>query len=164
VQQHGGIVRVYSAPGEGATFEVYLPADSRPAIGSDAPAHTHGTAGSETILIAEDEDLVRRPIVLLLQAAGYHTLAASNGLEAIRLLRENPEPVHLALLDVVMPELDGPETWAQLQRMRPGLRVIFASGYAEGRHVERLPADAEVVQKPFRTAELLTRIRMKLDE
>jgi len=164
VQQHGGIVRVHSAPGQGSTFEVDLPADSRPALASDAPVRTQSAPGHETILIAEDEELVRRPIVLLLEAAGYRTIAASNGLEAIRLLRESDEPVHLALLDVVMPELGGPETWAELQRMRPGLRVLFASGYAEGRQVERMPPDAEVVQKPFRTAELLTRIRRKLDE
>jgi PAS domain S-box-containing protein len=164
VHQHGGIVRVHSALGEGATFEVYFPADVRPAVRSEAPVRAPGAPGNETILIAEDEDLVRRPVILLLEAAGYRTLAASNGLEAIRLLREHDEPVHLALLDVMMPELGGPETWKELQRMRPGLRVLFASGYADDRQVEHLPPDAEIVQKPFRTAELLTRIRKKLAE
>ena len=163
VQQHGGLVRVYSAPAEGATFEVFLPADTRPATGSEAPVRTHSAPGDETILIAEDEELVRRPLVLLLEAAGYRTLVASNGVEAVRLLRESDQPVHLALLDVVMPELDGPETYAQLRSLRPGLRVLFASGYADGRHAAQLPLDAEVVPKPFRTADLLARIRRKLD-
>jgi PAS domain S-box-containing protein len=164
VQQHGGVVRVHSAPGRGSTFEVDLPADSRPALPSDAPVRAHGALGNETILIAEDEELVRQPVVMLLEAAGYRVIAASNGLEAIRLLRESDEQVHLALLDVVMPELGGADTWLELQRMRPGLRVLLASGYAEGRQVEHLPPDTEVVQKPFRSAELLARIRRKLDE
>jgi PAS domain S-box-containing protein len=164
VHQHGGSLRVHSAPGEGATFEVYFAADSRPVLRSEVPTTTHSTTGHETILIAEDEALVRKPVVQLLEAAGYRTLAVSNGLEAIRLLREDNQPVHLALLDVVMPELDGPQTWQELQRLRPELRVLFASGYAEDRHVALLPGDAEVISKPFRSTELLTRIRRKLDE
>jgi PAS domain S-box-containing protein len=164
VHQHGGFVRVHSAPGEGATFEVYFPADSRPAIKSEVPVSGDDAPGHETILIAEDEELVRKPVVLLLEAAGYRVLAARNGADALRLLRELDEPVHLALLDMVMPELDGPETWVQMQQLRPHMCVLFASGYAEGRHLERLPPDAEVVQKPFRASELLTRVRRKLDE
>jgi len=107
---------------------------------------------------------VRRPVVRVLEGAGYRTLAASNGLEAIRLLREHEHAVALVILDVVMPELGGPDAWERLRAIRPDLRVIFTSGYADDRYRSRLPPDAELLQKPFHTEELLRRIRRKLDE
>jgi two-component system cell cycle sensor histidine kinase/response regulator CckA len=164
VQQHGGFVRVESAPMKGATFEVLLPADSRPAMPSEVPGPPDVAPARETILLAEDEDHVRRALVMVLEAEGFRTIAAHNGLEAVRLLRDYPEPVHLALLDVVMPELAGPDAWTELVRIRPNLRVLFASGYADTSELERLPPGAEVVPKPFRTAELLARIRKMLDD
>jgi two-component system, cell cycle sensor histidine kinase and response regulator CckA len=163
VQQHGGLIHIRSELGKGATFEIHLAADDgrAPDVGEEIGAAPRG--GRETILLAEDEELVRRAVVQMLQRAGYRTFTASNGLEAIRLLRELSEPVHLALLDVVMPELGGPEAWEHIRSLRPGLRVLFASGYADSRYLSRLPPDAEVVQKPFRLDELLARIRRKLD-
>ena len=121
-------------------------------------------SGQETILLAEDEERVRKAVVQILQRAGYRTIAAADGREAIRLLREHPEPVHLAILDVVMPELGGPETWELLRSSHPGLRVIFTSGYADTRYLKRLPPDADVIGKPFRAEELLSRIRKKFDQ
>ena len=168
VQQHGGLVHVDSEVGQGTAFQVYLPADDRPAIATDAGAasavmHPHPQR-RETILIAEDEELVRRPVVRILEGAGYRTLAASNGLEAIRILREHAHAVALVILDVVMPELGGPDAWERIRAIRPDLRVIFVSGYADDRYRSRLPPGAEVLEKPFRTEELLQRIRRKLDE
>jgi two-component system, cell cycle sensor histidine kinase and response regulator CckA len=163
VQQHGGLIHIRSELGQGATFEIYLSADSRLVPDAGEKIGTAAPGGRETILLAEDEELVRRAVVQMLQRAGYRVITASNGLEAIRLLRELSQPVHLALLDVVMPELGGPEAWEQIRSLRPGLRVLFASGYADSRYLSRLPPDAEVVQKPFRVEELLGRIRRKLD-
>ncbi len=168
LEQHGGLVHADSEVGLGTAFKVYLPADDRPAITTDAGAPSAATRphpyGRETILIAEDEELVRRPVVRVLEGAGYRTLAASNGLEAIRLLREHEHAVALVILDVVMPELGGPDAWERLRAIRPDLRVIFTSGYADDRYRSRLPPDAELLQKPFHTEELLRRIRRKLDE
>jgi two-component system, cell cycle sensor histidine kinase and response regulator CckA len=164
VQQHEGLVQVYSELGVGSTFKIYLPADSRRLSEGPSQSEPALAYGQETILLAEDEPRVRRAAVQLLQRAGYHTIAAANGFEAIRLLRERKEPVHLALLDVVMPELGGPETWEQLRSLRPSLRVLFTSGYADERYRKRLPPDAEVLEKPFRREELLSRVRKKLDE
>jgi CheY-like chemotaxis protein len=114
--------------------------------------------------VVEDEERVRRAVVQILERAGYRTLAAENGLEAIRLLREHEGRVHLVFLDVVMPELGGPETWERMQKVRDGLRVLFTSGYAGDQSREQLPPDAEVLAKPFRSEELLSRIRKKLDD
>jgi PAS domain S-box-containing protein len=163
VQQHGGLIHIRSEVGQGTTFEIYLSADDRVALDAGEEPGTAPPGGRETILLAEDEELVRRAVVQMLQRAGYRVVTASNGLEAVRLLRELSQPVHLALLDVVMPGLGGPEAWEQIRNLRPGLRVLFASGYADSGYLSRLPPNAEVVQKPFRVEELLGRIRRKLD-
>jgi two-component system cell cycle sensor histidine kinase/response regulator CckA len=164
VEQHGGMVHVYSEIGQGTTFKVYLPADARLAADVGDKLEAMPPRGQETILLAEDDERVRKVVVQILERAGYRTIAAADGVEAIRLLREGNEQVHLVLLDVVMPELGGPETWEQMRTLRRGLRVVFTSGYADDRYLSRLPPDAEIVAKPFRTEELLTRIRKKLDE
>jgi PAS domain S-box-containing protein len=163
VQQHGGAIQLHSEPGRGTTFEIYLPADERLATEVEREREPSPPRGHETILIAEDEESVRRAVVQLLQRAGYRTIAVANGAEAVRALSEHPEPVHLALLDVVMPELGGPDAWAEMQPLRPGLRVLFASGYADERYRRRLPPDAEVIEKPFRIDDLLRRLRATLD-
>ena len=165
VQQHGGLIHVHSEPGQGTTFTVYLPAAQQPSAAQRAGQEGAGVQpqGRETLLLAEDEELVRKPVVQYLERAGYHMLAAANGREAIELLGANIEAVDLVVLDVVMPELGGPETWERMRMMRPDLRVIFTSGYADDHYRERLPADAEVLAKPFRTDELLRRVRRKLD-
>jgi PAS domain S-box-containing protein len=165
LQQHGGLVHVYSEVGQGTTFKVYLPADERPS--APGRASRSGVAnrplGHETILLAEDGELVRSPVIQVLAGAGYRTLAAANGREALRVLSDNLEAVDLVVLDVVMPELNGPEAWEQMHALRPDLPVLFMSGYADNRCRERLPADAEVLEKPFRAQELLERIRRVLD-
>jgi two-component system, cell cycle sensor histidine kinase and response regulator CckA len=165
VQQHGGLVHVYSEVGQGTTFKVYLPADDRVAQHAGEPTMIEAAPqrGRETILVAEDEVVVRRPLIQLLESAGYRTLPAVNGLDAIRLLSEH-EAVGLVVLDVVMPELGGPQAWERMRQMRPDLRVIFTSGYADERYRELLPDGAEVLEKPFRAEELLGAIRRNLDK
>lgn len=164
VQQHGGLVHVTSEVGQGTTFLVYLPADERaaPPPSPRAEVDPARLRGRETILVAEDEALVSRPLIQLLESAGYRTLVAGNGLEAIRALSEH-EAIDLAILDVVMPELGGPQAWERMRKMRPGLRVIFATGYADSRDRELLPEGAVVIEKPVRTNELLSAIRRVLD-
>jgi CheY-like chemotaxis protein len=163
VQQHGGMVHIYSEFGEGTTFKVYLPADGRHAADVGDKIEPLPPRGDETILLAEDEDWVRRAVVQILERAGYRTIVTSNGFEAIERLRHHTEPIHLVMLDVVMPELGGPETWERMRDLRDGLRVLFTSGYADDRFLKRLPKGAEILEKPFRTEDLLQRIRKILD-
>ena len=164
VQQHDGMVHLHSEPGVGTTFKVYWPAHARRPQTVGNELERPPPRGQETILLAEDEDQVRSAVVRILQRAGYRTLAAATGLDAIALLRNGTEPVHLVLLDVVMPGLGGPETWEQLRGLRPGLRVLFSSGYADDRYRQLLPPGAVLLEKPFRAEELLHRVRTTLDE
>lgn len=164
VQQHDGMVHLYSEPGAGTTFKVHWPAHARLAQTVGNKLEPLPPRGQETILLAEDEDQVRSAVVQILQRAGYRTITAATGLDAIALLRDGTQPVHLVLLDVVMPGLGGPETWEQLRGLRPGLRVLFSSGYADDRYQQLLPPGAVLLEKPFRAEELLHRVRKALDE
>ncbi len=163
VQQHGGLVRVNSQLGQGTSVSILLPSEGRAASEiDDAPDRTAPATHQETILLAEDEERVRKVIVLALERAGFRTVVAADGREAIRLLREEAGAIDMVVLDVVMPELGGPATWEQMRRMRGDLRVLFISGYADDHLLAQLPPDAEVLGKPFRMEELVTRIRKKL--
>jgi len=165
VQQHDGMVHVDTELGVGSVFKVYLPSE-RPlgvAARSSGELEEKPLRGRETILVVEDEERVRRAVIHILDRAGYRTIAAANGLEAIQLVQNGTERVHLVLLDVVMPELGGPETWSRLRGVRDGLRVLFTTGYASEQYREHLPPDAEVLEKPYRAEELLNRVRKALD-
>jgi PAS domain S-box-containing protein len=167
VQQHGGMIDVHSQPGEGTTFTIHLPRHVRATAQSEklpsVRAPRAELRGHETILLAEDEAPVREVVVQILESAGYVVLVASNGSEVVRRLREHQGRVHLAILDVVMPELDGPETWEQLRVLQPDLRVLFVSGYADTRQRQRLPEGAELLAKPFTVDDLLAQLRRALD-
>jgi len=163
VRQHDGMVELESAPDAGTTFKVYLPAHERTAMDAAERFGARMPRGTETVLVGEDDEQVRSVLVRVLERAGYRALSAANGGEAIRLLREAAEPIHLVVLDVVMPELGGPEAWSQISALRPGLRVLFATGHGDNAYRQQLPPDSEVLDKPFRPEELLGRVRSALD-
>jgi PAS domain S-box-containing protein len=165
VQQHDGLVHLSSEPGAGTTFKIYLPAHEPLAAAVGSNLEQLPPRGQETILLAEDEEQVRNPVVQILERAGYRTIAVANGLEAVAFVRDRKEElIHLVILDVVMPGLGGPETWQRLRALRPGLRVLFTSGYADDRYRQSLPPGAELLEKPFRAEELLRQVRKRLDE
>jgi two-component system cell cycle sensor histidine kinase/response regulator CckA len=165
VQQHDGMVHVDTELGAGSVFKVYLPSERPVGVAARSSGEVAATPlrGRETILVVEDEERVRRAVIHILERAGHRTIAAANGLEAIRLVQEGTERIHLVLLDVVMPELGGPETWSRLRGVRDGMRVLFTTGYASEQYREHLPPDAEVLEKPYRAEELLNRVRKALD-
>jgi two-component system, cell cycle sensor histidine kinase and response regulator CckA len=164
VQQHSGKILVNSKPGEGTTFDIYLPvtAAAQPSRPNPVPAESVG--GNETILVAEDESLVRDIAVRILASAGYHVLVASDGHDALRVFDEHRADVALVLLDIVMPNMGGREAFQRMQKVRPDLRAIFATAYSPEEYAlhlgdEQLP----VIDKPFDPDELLTRVRTALD-
>jgi PAS domain S-box-containing protein len=161
VKQSGGSIWVYSEPGQGTTFKILFPAvEAEQEPSRPAPAKV--PFGSETILLAEDEPGVRAFARQTLERHGYTVLEAPNGREALELARKHTGPIHLAMADVVMPEMGGADFADQFAVDRPGVPVLFMSGYANhsGRREEM---GAGYLQKPFTAAVLLTQVRAVLD-
>jgi CheY-like chemotaxis protein len=165
VKQSGGLIRAYSEIGAGTSFEIYFPAASTIATTDDERASDESPRGHETVLVAEDQPEVRAVIRSLLTRRGYHVIVASNGAEALRLATRQVRPIDLLITDVVMPGINGPDLAAALQSMRPGLRVLFASGYPEHRREQHgsVPAGAPFISKPFLPSTLLAKVRKVLD-
>jgi PAS domain S-box-containing protein len=163
----GGDVRLYSENGIGTTITVVLPA-------VDDDHHTTDTAVTaepppvqtphETVLMVEDEDDLRVITGRILTRAGYHVLTASGGEQAIHLAHTHPGPIHLLLTDVIMPKMTGNEVAARIRAIRPGIPVLYMSGYAEPVLTENgtLPEGVTIVEKPFTSRELLDRVRKYL--
>ena len=166
VAQSQGHIEVHSQPGRGTTFTIYLPnvdgESERPAVASRAAVSLRG---SETVLLVEDEDLVRGVTQAMLKANGYRVLVASSGEEAIRVCTSHAGSIDLVMTDLVMPGMNGRQTVEQLERLRPGVRVLFTSGYANDEIVRHgvLVAGTEFIQKPFTAETLARKIRGVLD-
>ncbi len=164
VRQHRGQIAVYSEPGRGATFRIYLPLVACPAE-APAPPPAEARGGTETLLLAEDNDEVRALATNVLAAAGYQVLAAKDGEEAVRLFAQHEAQISLCLLDVVMPRLGGPEALERIRARRPGIRAVFMSGYASDLldDARRAASGAGYLTKPLLPSELLHRVRDALD-
>ena len=169
IKQSGGFVWVYSEPGEGSVFKIYLPEasapkESEPPSGESVVAAPAG--GSETILVIEDEEIVRNLACRGLRDHGYTVVEARNGNEALRYIREHPGTVELAISDVVMPEMGGRELAQSLALTEPDLPILFMSGYTGEDVVQRglLDPGAPFQQKPFTPATLATKVRAMLDQ
>jgi PAS domain S-box-containing protein len=166
VSQHGGHVAVDSRPGRGSTFHVYLPrAGVEAAPAGPPPASPPPPApGRGTILLAEDEEVVRRAAVRVLERLGYRVLAFPDATSCLAGAAAEPGPVDLLLTDVVMPGLDGRQLHLRLQGLRPGLRVLYMSGYPGDLVVHRGVVDdgAGFLQKPFSADGLAEAVRLAL--
>ena len=166
VKQSGGSVWVYSESGKGTVFKVYFPQlPDGPEFSKAALVEAVVPRGSETILLVEDEDVVRGLARKILEQAGYYVLDARGSEDAIRLCRELPEPIHLLLTDVVMPERSGKEIAQCMQKVRPSTRVLYMSGYTDDAIVHHgvLDSDVEFIQKPFTPLALARKVREVLD-
>ncbi len=162
VHQSGGHLEVESVPGQGASFGVYLPCTDEPATPASVATAAAGR-GHETVLVVEDEASIRSLAREILEGQGYAVLEAAGVDEALRRVAEHAGPIHLLLTDVFMPGKGGVELAQDLLARRPGLRVVYMSGYAD----RAVPADAPgvaFVQKPFDPAVLARRVRATLDQ
>ncbi|HPQ68144.1 MAG TPA: response regulator [bacterium] len=167
VQQHGGFIYVYSEPNGGTTFKIYFPRipelTDAPFIENNAdPAPVDGT---ETVLLVEDQNIVRQLAGVFLEKHGYRVLTAENGIEAIEKCENYDGDIHLLLTDVVMPNMNGKELFTYLSRRRPDIKVVYSSGYTDDAIVHHgiLEAGTFFLSKPFKMDEMLHKVRKALD-
>jgi signal transduction histidine kinase/CheY-like chemotaxis protein len=166
ITQVNGHVWVDSVPGAGTTFTAVLPAtDQRLTPTSDEPAPREHTRGGETVLVVEDEDALREVTRRILARNGYQVLTAANGPEAIKIVEHGRDPIDLLLTDVIMPHMLGKELAAKMRELRPGMRVLYMSGYAQPVLASQGTLDPGVtlVEKPFSEATLLDQVRTVLE-
>jgi two-component system cell cycle sensor histidine kinase/response regulator CckA len=162
VAQSGGDIRVDTEPGRGASFKIYLPCvDEGTTVTSTDHTSQHPLSVSETILLAEDEDVVRGMVREVLKMHGYKVLEAANGCEALQICKRHTGPIHLLLTDVVMPQMGGSELAQHVATMRPGTRVLFMSGFTDDAIVRHgiLDAGLAFIQKPFTPDALARKVR-----
>ena len=162
VKQSGGSIWVYSEPGQGTVFKVYFPMVSgTPKPTTLATAETDSASGTETILLVEDEEGVRSLVRAALMAGGYDVLETEDAEKAIALCASHPGPIDLLLTDVIMPEMSGPIVANKIAALRPGIKVLYMSGYTDDAvlHHGVVSQEMPFIQKPFSTGELRKKIR-----
>jgi CheY-like chemotaxis protein len=166
VKQHEGFITVYSEVGQGSTFRVYLPLTSETRQEVTEEAQQPAVGGTETILLAEDNDLVRELVTSVLTEAGYRVIQAADGAEAVRRFREHAGTIQLLLLDLIMPGMNGKEAQDAIRALQPDIRTIFSSGYAADIVQQKASLDdrSHLIIKPVSPQELLKKVRSVLDD
>ena len=165
VRQSGGNVFVYSQPGRGTTFKVYLPRVDEPALVPAEPPQRTVASGAETVLLVEDEPALRDLLKTDLTGNGFTVLDVPTPADALALSRKHSAPLHLLLTDVIMPGMDGPSLARQVQSERPEIKVLYMSGYATNfiMHDGIVDPGTNFLEKPFHPRALLAKIREVLD-
>ena len=166
VKQNNGYIEVESAPGRGACFRVYLPRVQDRAEALRARESTAPPQGSETILVVEDEDLVRQVVREALRSFGYTVLETGDAEEGARICKSHAGPIHLLMTDVIMPKMNGRALAKRLTLQRPDLKVLYMSGYTDSAIVQHgvLEPGVSFLQKPFALTALARKVRDVLDE
>jgi DNA-binding NtrC family response regulator len=167
VEQSGGHIAVESAPGQGATFTIFLPRhEAGPAPASPGQPDRRGLpTGNETLLLVEDEAAVRSSARRLLERHGYEVVEARHGRDALRILDEGGRKIDLVITDLVMPEMGGREMVERVRAHHPAMKVLFMSGYSERAVTSdgTMPPGTGFVEKPFTVEQLIRRTREILD-
>jgi two-component system cell cycle sensor histidine kinase/response regulator CckA len=165
IKNHDGIINVFSQRGEGTTFDIYLPASAKKVI-SGKTLQKKALKGAGTVLLVDDEDIIVSIWEKNLKTMGYDVITAKNGKEAIERYKENLARVDIVLLDMIMPEMGGGETYDRLKEINPNVRVLLSSGYSiEGQASEILKRGCNgFIQKPFRMRLLLKKMKEILEK
>lgn len=165
VKQSGGSILVESEPGRGACFKVFLPSVAATVPGGPAARAASPLRGTETILVVEDERALRELATRMLRSAGYNVLAADSGSDALAMVQSHNGAVHLVVTDVVMPGMSGSDLASALELARPGIKVIFTSGYADDAILRHgvLTHTSHFMPKPYTVAQLKRKVRDVLD-
>jgi len=165
VKQSGGDVMVYSELGHGTTFKIYLPCVVETVQKPKWTSEAVSSFGTETILLVEDEDIVRTFVRTILEGNGYKVLEAQNGYIALTIGRSYAEPIHMLLTDLIMPRMSGTELRDKLLKVRPDIKNLFMSGYTDDSisHEGILHSETAFIEKPFSPDAIFRKIREVLE-
>ncbi|HSO18629.1 MAG TPA: response regulator, partial [Desulfosarcina sp.] len=164
VKNHGGAITAYSEPGHGTTITIYLPLSQRKAE-REKTAPPHPVGGTETVLLVDDEAMILDVGKAMLERLGYRVLTAGGGREAVECLSQQGGTINLVILDMIMPGMDGGETFDRVREIAPAMPVILSSGYSINGQATDIMARgcSGFIQKPFNIGELSNHVRQVLD-
>jgi PAS domain S-box-containing protein len=165
IKQHKGYIHVYSEVGQGTTFRIYLPLINIKPAEEERGKKLPVRGGTETILLAEDENEVREALAGILKEFGFTIIEARNGDDAIKKFKDNKDRIQLIIMDVVMPKKSGREAYEEIQQIRPDVQAIFISGYTKNIIQDKgiLNEEVNFISKPFHPKDILEKIREVLD-
>jgi two-component system cell cycle sensor histidine kinase/response regulator CckA len=167
VKNHGGSIEVYSEPGRGTAIKIYLPLHGETPAGEDTSGQSQALSDSPvngSILVVDDEDMIRTIAAQILKTAGYQVQTCADGQEAVELYAKDHSNIDLVIMDMVMPRLDGREAFAKMREINPRVKVLLSSGFSEDGDAQAILQDGArgFIQKPYRSAELLLRVQQAL--